>query len=153
MDMSREDKLYLGIGIAAAIAVSTIAIVLSGDKQKAPPKKSYGLKVGPQCSTYELTDETKAKETIAQLVSKAVTKGAVDPFNVTREWIRAAAGQCATYPAQTQNPGEAVLFQHIFYEVLIAMREQNLVSESMEGTYTAMVDTWAQSQGADTVIT
>jgi hypothetical protein len=154
MDLTREDKLYLGIGVAAAIAVTTIAIVVSRDSPKASPKKNYGLKVGPQCSTYELTDPERAKETVAELVTKAAAKGSVDPFAVTQQWLRGAAPSCTFFPAQVRNPGEAELFQLVFHEVATSLQEKNLISDDLKDTYFAMVDTWATSQGADdTVIT
>ena len=148
MELSREDKALLGVSAVAALAIGTISIVLARRKKKVS-KKSYGLKVGAQCSTYEFTDQTRAQETIAQLVDRAATKGAIDPFSVTTGWLRAAAGQCNAYPKQTRNPGEAALYRDIFYEVIEAMRERLLLSEQTEQTYRMMVDTWAASQGVE----
>ncbi len=148
MDLSREDKILFGVGIASALAITTLALVLSRGKPK-PRKKSYGLKVGPQCSTYEYTDETRAKETIIKAVGEAAERGAIDPFAVASAWLRAAAGKCKSYPEQTRNPGEASLYRGAFLNVLQAMREKSLLSQDMDDAYHEMIDTWASAQGVD----
>jgi hypothetical protein len=148
MNMDREDKVLIGVGIAGILALSTIALVLSKDKAK-PKKTSYGLKVGPQCSTWEFTDATKAQDLVADLVDSESRKGTIDPFQLASAWLRAAAGECHAYPEQARNPGEASLYRDTFNEVLYAMRERQLLSEEMDATYKEMIDTWATSQGVE----
>ncbi len=146
MRLSREEQIILGVGLVTAVTISVIGFMVT--RPKSVPKKDYGLRVGPQCASHEFTDTAKVKETISTLLNQKSAQGAVDPFMVTSEWIRKAAGTCKAYPERTRNPGEASLYQEIFYTVVGEMREKDLISDDMLETYLSMVDSWAESQGA-----
>lgn len=138
--------LILG-GVAAASILLAVVFAKSSAKASSTPVKNYGIKVGPQCSSFEITDSNTIAETISRLVDSTAAAGAVDPFAVTTAWLRGAAGQCKSFPEQTRNPGEASLYRQTFITVIKTMKDKNLISQEMSDTYMAMINAWAQSQG------
>jgi len=144
---TREDQIILGIGVASAVTIAVIGYFVTRSEKPAP-KKDYGLRVGPQCASHEFKDSGKIEETVSRLIDIKAAQGSVDPFAVTSEWLRLAAGQCKAYPDQTRNPGEAELYREVFYVVIGEMQKKNLISEQMLEAYIEMIDAWASAQGA-----
>lgn len=145
--LSREDKMLMGIGVGAVAVIATLGFFLTRETKASPRKKTYGLRTGPQCATYEFTDDARVQETVSELVDRTVAGGPVDPFAVTSVWLRAAAGECTSFPEASRNPGEARLYRDVFFVVLTQMKDKNLIAQDMFDTYVKMIDIWAQSQG------
>jgi hypothetical protein len=146
--LSREDQIILGVGVVSALTIAVIGYAVSR-QEKPAPKKDYGLRVGAQCASHEFKDTAKIKETISVIIDQQAAQGAVDPFSVTTQWLRRAAGACKAYPEQTRNPGEAELYWTIFNQVVELMKEKQLISEDMLVTYVEMIDLWAKAQGVE----
>jgi hypothetical protein len=147
---SSNDKrnIYIGVGVAAAVALLGIIIVATRPKATAP-KPNLGLSVRPQCAGYTITDLTALRESLRRGLVKASKAGPPDPFRVTSDFLAQKRFGCTSYPAQVRNPGEADLFAAVFYIVTELMVQERLSSESQRQTFNVMVTTWAKSQGAN----
>jgi len=146
--VTSQDKVLLVAGVVTVAAIGALIVGLA-KADKPAPKKNFGITVGPQCSTYEVTDSATISETISRLVDNSAALGAIDPFAATSTWLRGAAGQCKSFPDQARNPGEASLYREIFLQIIETMRTKQLLSTEMHDTYVAMIDTWARAQGAE----
>jgi hypothetical protein len=147
MALSKDEKKYLWIGLGTLVVVGGLAIALKEEEKPPPKKKDYGIEVDPQCNQWNITSEGRIRDAIREETRTLAKKGAVDPFDVARNYLNKAAPNCTTFPENTRNPGEAALFIVTLNTSLDVMMEENLLSEGQSETFRQMAQIWGLSQG------
>jgi hypothetical protein len=143
--LTRREKIGLAVFGAATLGLVGAAVAVAGTANAAPPMQT--ITIGEGCSTFTINDLQKLRDELRIAGRQAVQRGAVDPLQTTSQYIRRVAPRCATYPANTNNPGEVKLFAAVYTELLDVLRTENLLSDSNFTTWYSMLTTWAAGQG------
>lgn len=144
--LTREQKLALGIGAGALLAIGTLsAIAWASSGDPAPVKRA--LEVGDACSTFAVTSDQKLRDDLRARLRSAAKRGPIDPLQITAQYLSGYAPQCPTYPANVQNPGQVKLFAAVYTTLLDVMQQENFLSSGDFPTWYNMMTTWAAGQG------
>lgn len=145
-ELTREQKIALGIAGGAVVGIATLAALIWASKSEDQPKRRP-LEVDEDCTSYTI-NRTDLREALREQVRAAAKKGAIDPLQVAAKYIRSVAPRCPTYPEKTETPGQAQLFAEICTELLGVMQDANYLSASDHDTWLAMMTAWTTAQEA-----
>jgi hypothetical protein len=143
--LTRREKIGLAVAGAATLGLVGAAIAVASAADSQPPLRT--ITIGDGCASFTINDLQKLRDELRIAGRQAVKGGAIDPLQTTAMYIRRIAPRCATYPANTNNPGEVKLFAAIYQQLLDVLRQENLLSDNDYTTWYAMLTTWAAGQG------
>lgn len=125
------------VGGAAGLVLGTRAII----RRLRRPKPFARL--APQCNEFEFADRQVRNDAIIPIIRRAGKT--MDPFEITKEFVREYAPDCSPWPAP-RSPGEAELYAKSFMDVLRVMEDENLLNHAQKAMYAAMIAVWASHQ-------
>jgi hypothetical protein len=145
-DLTHQQRIVIGIGLGAGLAVATLATIAWASKSDPePPKRA--IEVADNCTRYTISSEQHLRDELRARVRSAAKKGAIDPLEVTSRYIRSITPRCKTYPARTDTPVEAKLFIDVYLQLLEVMQQDDLLSSTDYATWYSMATIWAAAQG------
>ncbi len=145
-DLSREQKIALGVGAGVVVVFGTIATLAVTAGAAEPPAPKKAIDVGPGCTSYNL-DEQRLRDELRTRLRAAAAAGPIDPLQLTARYIKATAPTCPTYPANTQTPAQVQLFAEVYLALLEVMQQDDYLAPEAFPTWYQMMATWAAGQG------
>lgn len=147
--LNKQEKTLLVTGLVVAGTIAAVGIMTAKSKPKNGngKPKGYGINVGDQCNTFEVTDSMRVRDTIRNVIRSQGEKGTVDPFMAATTWLKKAAPHCQVYPSPPRNPGEAALYVETFNTVLDVMQSDRLLSAAEVFSFKQMVKVWGLGHG------
>lgn len=147
MALTKEEKILVVSGLITAGAIAALGMASKSGAESNGKPKGYGIHVGPQCNTFEVTDAARVHDSIRGVIRSQSKKGTVDPFSVATAWLMKAAPHCQVYPSPPRNPGEAALYVETFNTVLDIMQSEKLLSTAEMFSFKQMVKVWGLGHG------
>lgn len=144
-DLTREQKIVIGVGVGTVLALGTLATVAWASKSD-PPMPKRPIDIGPGCASYAIASQQQLHDDLRVRLREAAKLGPIDPLQLTARYIKSQAPGCQTYPANTDNPGQVKLFAEIYLQLLDVMQQDNYLAPADFPTWYQMMTTWAAGQ-------
>lgn len=142
--LTSRQKATVAIVGATVLVLGTVAVVATAAERKAERK---AITIGPGCTSFTINDPLMLQDELRGAVRKALTKGPIDPFEVTSIYLKMNARDCSVYPANPRTPVEVQLFAAVFSAVLTVLQQEGLITAQNATTWHAMLNTWAAGHG------
>lgn len=151
--LTREDKIKIALGAGVAVLL-TWGIKLATRRKKKPKPVDYGLRVGPLCTQWEVTDPVRFSLAREMVWANWISKGVMDPWSLTRAVINKIAPTCRVpslqkKPNEMRTPGEALFFYGMFADTLCYLMSRNLLNADQVVAKAREAQGWAINQGVD----
>jgi hypothetical protein len=151
--MTQEEEQRLGIALVGAVII--LGAIAFWPKKK-PKKKpvDHGVKVGPLCNEYTVTDETKLRLAQETTWVEWLSKGVKDPWILTSAVVQKIAPVCKVptqkrLPHELRSPGEAIFYFNAFTDTLCYLIDRNVLNPEQAIAESRAAQAWAINQGVD----
>lgn len=142
-NLTRDQKIGIGIGAGAVLAITTIALVASASDKRAPRK---AITVDAGCSSFTIHSVQEIEDGLRDMLRSESKRGPVDPLDLTRRYLSKVSGNCPTYPGPTQLP-MVRLFAAVYMTLLGIMKQGGIITAEDYVVWHGMFITWAAGQG------
>ena len=135
-----QRRLMIG-GATVAVLVPTVIVV------RRIMRPNPITNVTDQGNDVALGPREEIDEALRGPIRATARRGAVNPFEITSDFVKRYAPNCRRFPEAARNPGEARLYVESFVQVVRIMVEDQLISDAQRNYFLEMVSVWGKSQG------
>lgn len=151
--LTKQEEKKLALALAGAAFIFG-AIAFWPKKKKKKPPVDHGIKVGPLCTDYTVTDERKLRLAQEAAWIHWLSRGVKDPWILTTAVVQKIAPLCKVpspkrLPHELRSPGEALFYFNAFTDTLCYLIDRSVMNPENAIAESRSAQAWAINQGVD----
>lgn len=140
----------LGQLIAGAIILGGGYALVTQAKKRSAKKlgPATGLTVSPDCSNWEIVDETKTRSLSEEVYASFMEKGNLEPWEIADAIVKRVAPQCHISTETMRSRRELELYKTVFVETINRLLATNKIDQELYAVYKDEIEAYVMDEAA-----